>query len=257
LINPQDGPQSPWLALTYKAPTSPVAVEPYDWNNPNQVWVILQQDAPGTGLVALGAMPTAAAKEKQCLDLFSAKTSDGSPVYTYLFHDANNQFWTLKTIGDAPGPETPSSVALTKEILGAAKGNPYLIGNLQSDPAPIFAAAGYPMQIEDYRAFNRFFLAKAQPVLEALAGGADLEDITDAKCIGCKIGFWSLAALITGIGAAGLTFLSAGAAPVVALASLAGVAATTALAFIQGLATVALFTIDVILDNIRQWIGVC
>lgn len=235
----------------------PIHISKHIPHSINQSWSLFAQKQ---GLIAWASAGQPTAGSWDCLDLYQGNTADGSPIYTYPYQNTNtnqNQFWGFHIVG-TPGPgRKPSCVAMVEQILEAAQGNPYLIGNLLSDPAPIFAAAGYPMQIEDYRAFNRYFLETARPTLEGLARGAALVELASAKCIGCKVGFWSLAAVITAIGAAGLTFLTVGTAPVVALSSAAGIAATTALAFIQGLAALVVFSIDTILLNLCEWIGAC
>lgn len=253
-INWQD---ATW-ALTFEQAQQPVRVEKYDPYSSNQRWYVFKQKGPQE-LFSV-ALASASSADPVCLDLFQSHTTDGSPVYAWQYQNTDkntNQFWGRRIGGTPKLSQTPSCVAVVEQILQAAQGNPYLIGNLFSDPAPIFAAAGYPMQIEDYRAFNRYFLTTTEPMLEALARGADHRDLASGKCIVCKVGFWSIAAMLAGVGAAGLAFLSVGAAPVVALSTATGIAATSVLAFVHGLVALTVFTVDSILLSICEWIGVC
>jgi hypothetical protein len=153
--------------------------------------------------------------------------------------------------------DIPQSVRVVEEVLSAAGEDKNLLGALVSDPAQAFAASGYPLRQQDFAAFNQFFQVQARPIITQLANEGDLMAVADVRCTLCIIGSYSVATLITGVGAGALTLLTAGSAPVLALASFAAVTPLVSLAFIIGLGATVVAGVAAVAQAICQWAGVC
>jgi hypothetical protein len=180
-----------------------------------------------------------------------ASTQAGAVIVQWNYDGNPSQKWTLERTRTVPQQYT-----ITEMLLKAAAANPLLMSNLVSDPATVFAGAGYPLQIEDFREFERFFQSH-RPTLEALARGARPEEVADWTCIVCQISLWTIGAGIVGIGAAGLALLTTTNPLVIGLVAVSGASAPEALAFIIGLGALAEFTVSNVLTSMCGWLHLC
>lgn len=86
---------------------------------------------------------------------------------------------------------------------------------------------------------------------------ATLAGLVSTECFWCKIGCYALAVILTALAAAGATFITAGAAPVVALTALLGVAASTAVAMLTAALAAIAASVDIAVTYICSWANVC
>lgn len=157
-------------------------------------------------------------------------------------------------------PQAGASTAdwTVQAVIDAAVKDPNLFANLAVDAGPVFAAAGLPLQPQQFVGFNVFFWEQLRPALSATPDGLVIQDDVEGwSCTLCKIGAYSIAAVIVAVGAAALTYLTAASAPVVALAAFAGVSAPTALAFIVGLGAAVTEGVSAVASEICQWTEAC
>jgi hypothetical protein len=159
--------------------------------------------------------------------------------------------------GTEPEGTMPQQVRIIRLLLEAAEGDKTVRADLWTNAGLVAASAGYPLQPADYAAFNEYARPLVEPTLEHLGRGGKLAELDGWECTVCKIGTWTLAVLIVAVGAAGVTFLTEGAAPVVALAAFAGVSAATSLAFIVGLVAAVGAGLDIVVTSICQWTKLC
>lgn len=99
-------------------------------------------------------------------------------------------------------------------------------------------------------------LVEADERLEANAP-LSLKNLPSFSCAACTVSVWTVAALITAVGAAGVAALTITSGPVIALASFAGVSTTMALAFIQSLGVAIAGGVANVAKAICKWINAC
>lgn len=159
-------------------------------------------------------------------------------------------------LADAPPPQNTLIIRLTLE---AALDDAGLFATLITNPARAFQEAGYPIPDYQFEAFNQYLrdTIKFGDVLRHLAARKRLEDFVDIECLLCQIGVYSIAAIIAGIAAGGVAYLTAGSAPVIALAAFASVTAQSALVFINGIIATIVVGVTGVALAICQWINAC
>ncbi|WP_441249322.1 RICIN domain-containing protein [Kitasatospora sp. McL0602] len=240
------------LGLARGSVGAPVLLKSYDPADSSQQWSTVFGRRSGQISLGLpGDRPT-------CLDLFQSNTSDGTPLKLYDMNwpSTANQGWNLRLVEDLPGSQLPQQYVIVDTVMRLAQDNPLVRANLLANPAQLLADAGYPLQIEQQRSFNRFFRER-EGLVAALTDGASPEAVAGWQCRICEIGAWTFMFILVSMGAAALAFLTPEAAVVVALATYAGVTAVRALAFIQVVVAVGEFTIDSVLSKLCSWMGVC
>jgi hypothetical protein len=137
---------------------------------------------------------------------------------------------------------------------------------LLANPAVVFRRNGLNIPVGDDEGFNSYFNEVAGSVVTRLREtdeqrlSADHEELLAERgigCTACKISVYAVALAIVGVGAAGLAFLTVESAPVVALATFAGVSARAALAFIRGLGAAVAKGVSDVATRICRWTGTC
>lgn len=133
---------------------------------------------------------------------------------------------------------------------------------LLTDPTGQFQAAGLPIQEFDRFKFREFFyecIEENEDLISWLRDPTqgDFFNIPNIKCTACKIGAWSVAALIAAIGTTAIGYLSVASGAVLALSAFASVTTTVALGFIQALGAEAIGGIKLIADKICKWSKAC
>lgn len=240
------------LALTRGAANTPVIVGPHTADDANQRWRNLAAENSYTQ--SLGE-----ADQFLCLDLHNGKVTDGTPLYTTKLNEPSkraSQGWQILQIDNLPGADKPQQVDIVEKVLSAAKQDPQLRATLIADPAHTFVEAGYPLQIDDYQDFNRFF-REQKDLMAALEGDTALEDVESFSCTACRIGGYAIAATLVAIGAAGLALLAPETPIVVSLAAFAGVTEATTLVFLKTVIATGVFTLNSVLTSICAWVNVC
>ncbi len=154
---------------------------------------------------------------------------------------------------------TPQSTQIIALCLLEAEKDLNLLGQLVSNPGQVFASAGYPLAAYQIDNFNQFVReeVKFDGLIQQLKSGTSLANVSDIGCTLCKIGCYTIAVAIVAVGAGALTFLTAGSAPVLALAAFAGVTAAVSLAFIVTLATAVAAGVAAVAYNICNWTSAC
>lgn len=160
--------------------------------------------------------------------------------------------------------DTNQQIEIVRQVLLDAFGSHELLARLLASPTDVFIEAGFPIQHFDRERFNKFFHDQisaeqnGSSLLGTLKGQeGSLEEVGGWLCTTCVIASWTLALGIVGVGAAGLSVLTASSAIVVAVAAFAGVAKATALLFIKGLAAAVSSGVTAVADEICRWTGAC
>jgi len=135
--------------------------------------------------------------------------------------------------------------------------------DLLESPGVIMRSVGLCIPRETFDEFNMVFRDEVIPLLNEAENALranefiSLKNLPSFSCAACTVSVWSVAALITAIGAAGVATLTAASSVVIALASFAGVATSVALAFIQTLATAIAAGVAAVAKAICKWINAC
>lgn len=240
------------VALTRPGPNAPVTVAPYIGADVRQRWFTLAAEDMWTQSVGDPA-------DLMCLDLHDAKTADGTPLYAHKLNEPSkraNQSWHILHVENLPGAAMPQQVDIAAKVLRAAAQDRQMKATLVADPAHTFVEAGYPLQIDDYQDFNRFF-REQKDLMAALQGDLALEDLGSFSCTACRIGGYALAATLVAIGAAGIALLAPETPIVVSLAAFAGVSEAATLVFLKTVVATGVFTFNSVLTSICAWVNVC
>jgi hypothetical protein len=153
----------------------------------------------------------------------------------------------------------PQDTLIVRLVLEAAVTDRNLQAALVTNAGQVFSNCGYPLQSYQFEEFNTFVrkTLNLPRVLQQISHGKPLEEIDDIGCIICQVGCYAVAAIITAVGAVGVSFLTAGSAPVVALAGWAGISAVASLALIKGMIAAIGVGITAVVLHICQWAGAC
>lgn len=148
---------------------------------------------------------------------------------------------------------------IVEMCLESALRNPEILSNMVVNAGQMLADRGYPLQQDQFQDFNAFLrrCLDVEDFIQRAGSGTALADIDGIGCTICKISVYSVAILITAVGAAGLTVLTEGSAPVIALAAFLGVSATASLAVIAGMAAVVVGGIDLVASYLCEWTQAC
>ena len=133
----------------------------------------------------------------------------------------------------------PQQMLIIRLCFEAAEQGDNLLAQLAASPGHVFAKAGFPVDYWSIPAFDDFCRKEAgfSEVLQHLGKGGTLAALSGVGCTLCKIAAYTLAIALVAVGAAALTFLTAGSAVVLAVAAFAGV--------------------GVVATQICEWTGAC
>ena len=134
---------------------------------------------------------------------------------------------------------------------------------LLENPSEIMNGVGLCIPEHTFDDFNVTFRGHVTPLLDQAQSilkanePLSLKNLPSFSCAACTVSVWTVAALITSVGAAGVAALTLTSGPVIALASFAGISAPMALAFIQSLATAIAGGVANVAKAICKWINAC
>lgn len=153
----------------------------------------------------------------------------------------------------------PQQMLIVRLCLEEAAKDKNLLSQLIVNPGQVFASAGFPIDSWNESDFNDYCREEASlpSLLSHLNDDGNLMGYDGVGCTLCKIAAYTVAIAIVAVGAGGLSLLTAGSAPVLALAAFAGVAATSALAFIVTLGAAISGGVGVVASYICEWTGAC
>ncbi|MBC8452990.1 MAG: hypothetical protein H8D69_00795, partial [Chloroflexi bacterium] len=135
-----------------------------------------------------------------------------------------------------------------------------------TDPATAIVELGYSLDDFRYADFNKLFLSHDFGVGDTLdrvtrgelSAESDMAaELADAVCALCRIGTYTIAATIVGIGAAAIATLAVTSPVVIAFAGYFAVTAATALAAIVGLTAAIAAGVASVCTAICEWAGTC
>jgi hypothetical protein len=156
-----------------------------------------------------------------------------------------------------------SGVSKTLQYAFANKSN---ADKFLANPSAVFRQNGLDIPHGREHEFNGYFKEvagdlvkrlKETPETQLLAAHDEFLELQGFGCTACKVGVYAIAVLIVAVGAGGLAVLTAESAPVLALASFAGVSARVALAFIRGLGAAVTKGVNDVATRICKWTHAC
>jgi hypothetical protein len=250
-------PGKPIQAITFNGDQSALLLSDYTPGNANQ-WFFMTNYQTTGGVSFLNQRIIAAAPLCMDLDLSRGVVADGTKVQGWQYSSSKiNQQWTIGNVHEVPTGIRPDLMLITKSVIESATGNPTFASVLLLDAAPIFVAAGYPLQSQDYKDFNQFFTQSFQPHLQALAYQTTPVDPNWLACRMCKASLWVLGPPLIALAGIGLSAIVPEAAPVIALGAAIGLSSSATAGMLVGLGAVAFENVLSLLSNICKWVHAC
>jgi len=161
---------------------------------------------------------------------------------------------------------TTLNAALVEQVLqGTLKSEEYL-KRVSADPASALVEIGHQMNFSQFEGFNAIFRDREFGVGSLLdrignkefAKAEDLEAaMSDAGCALFRIGSYTIAAIIIGVGVVGILVLGPTTPVVIAFAAYFGCTAAVAFAAITGIAASIEFGVGAVATSICEWSGAC
>lgn len=248
-------PGKPIQAITFNGDQHPLLLSDYTPGQANQWFFMTNYQTTGsTSFLNQSIIATAPV----CMDLSGGVVTDGTKVQGWQYSSSNkNQQWTIGNVHEYPTGIRSDLMLIAKSVIESAAASPTFASILLSDPAPIFAAAGYPLHSQDYNAFNKFFTRSFQPHVQALVYQTTPVDPNWKACLMCKISLYVLALPLVALAGIGLSEIVPEAAPVIALGAAIGLSARATAGKLVALGAAAFDDVLSLLSNICKWVHAC